>query len=339
MDAADSAARIVMGHAAAGPVRLGIIGYGIMGERLLRAALDHDPAILAAAGVWDPSAEAMQRLGRDLPQVRSLASVGAVIAACDCVYIAAPPAFHLGYARDAFRHGRAVFCEKPLATDIAEAEIFVKQAEAEDARAAVNFIFASSFAVDQLRRWLTDGSVGEVRRIDIEIGFAQWPRPWQIDAAGWLDGRAQGGFLREVGSHFLFLARRLFGPLTLQSHSIAYPEAGTSERAVTAELRAGTVPVSMAGGVGTTKKPDHNIFRIEGTKGSIRLRDWAVAERLAEGEWQEAPDSLPNEVTRALVLKRQLDKAVALTRGQTHDLASLREALEVQHVVETILRG
>lgn len=321
------------------PVRLGIIGFGIMGERLLRAALDHDPARLVAAGVWDPSAEAMQRLGRELPQVGRLASAEAVIAASDCVYVAAPPAFHLGYAREAFRRGRAVFCEKPLAVDLAEAESFVQRAEADGARGAVNFVLASSFAVDQLHGWLKDGSVGEVSRVDVEIGFAQWPRPWQAEAGGWLDARAQGGFLREVGSHFLFLAGRLFGSLRLQGHSIAYPDPDRTERAATAQLQAGAVPVAITAGVGATAKPDHNIFRVTGAKGSIRLRDWAIAERLVDGEWREAPDSLPNEVTRPLVLKRQLDKAVALTRGEPHDLATLREALEVQRVVETILRG
>src|SRR3546814_12193238 len=100
------------------PIRLGIIGYGIMGERLLRAALNHDPAVVAVAGLWDPSTAAMQRLAKDLPQVPQLDSAAAVIAACDCLYIASPPAFHLNYARDAFAQGRAVFCEKPLAVDV-----------------------------------------------------------------------------------------------------------------------------------------------------------------------------------------------------------------------------
>src|SRR3546814_3366945 len=129
------------------PIRLGIIGYGIMGERLLRAALNHDPAVVAVAGLWDPSTAAMQRLAKDLPQVPQLDSAVAVIAACDCLYIASPPAFHLNYARDAFAQGRAVFCEKPLAVDVAEAEAFVAEAEQTGARAAVNFPFASMAGV------------------------------------------------------------------------------------------------------------------------------------------------------------------------------------------------
>jgi predicted dehydrogenase len=325
---------------ASAPVRLGIIGYGIMGERLLRAALNHDQSVLTVAGVWDPSKDAMARLHSDLPQVTQLASSDAVIAASDCLYIASPPASHLGYARTAFAKGLSVFCEKPLAVDVADAEAFVAEAAKSKARGGVNFPFASSFAVDQLRAWMNEGVTGDVQRIDIEIGFAAWPRPWQIDAVNWLDARAQGGFTREVGSHFLFLARRLFGPLTLQTHSVAYPEAGKSERSIAASLTAGSLPVSVSGVVGETDKPDHNIFRITGPKGAIRLRDWSIAEKQEkDGSWREAPDALPNEKMRPLVLKRQLDKVAALTRGADQDLAKLSEAAEVQRVVETILKG
>jgi hypothetical protein len=42
---------------------------------------------------------------------------------------------------------------------------------------------------------------------------------------------------------------------------------------------------------------------------------------------------------RPLVLKRQLDKVAALTRGASQDLATLSEAAEVQRVVETILHS
>ena len=42
---------------------------------------------------------------------------------------------------------------------------------------------------------------------------------------------------------------------------------------------------------------------------------------------------------RPLVLGGQLAKAVAMTWGEAHSLATLREALEVQAVVEAILAG
>src|SRR3546814_7037779 len=96
------------------PIRLGIIGYGIMGERLLRAALNHDPAVVAVAGLWDPSTAAMQRLAKDLPQVPQLDSAVAVIAACDCLYIASPPRSeeHTSELPSLMRTSYAVFCLK-----------------------------------------------------------------------------------------------------------------------------------------------------------------------------------------------------------------------------------
>jgi predicted dehydrogenase len=262
-----------------------------------------------------------------------------MIAAADCVYVASPPASHLGHARRALAAGRAVFCEKPLAADRDDARAFVTEVERSGARVAVNFPFASSFAVDQVRAWLAEGAVGTVQRLSIEVAFATWPRSWQRDAASWLDGPAEGGFTREVVSHFLFLAHRMLGPLQLESAYAEYPDGRHSERAIEAVLSARDVPVRLTGHVGTTEKDDHNAFELEGDGGSIRVRDWAFAERLVGDIWTASPDALPNERMRPLVLARQLAKVAALTRGESQNLATAREALEVQEIIETILQG
>lgn len=333
-----------MTSASNGKLRLSIIGYGIMGERLLRAALDHASDFVTVTGVWDPAAEAMARLGRDLPQVPQAASADALLADADVLYVASPPASHLGYAAAALARGLAVFCEKPFAIDVAEAEAFLAREGARANRIAVNFPFASSLGVEQLRAWLADGAIGQPDKLDIEVGFAHWPRPWQMDAVNWLDRREQGGFVREVVSHFLFLALRLGGSLELlPGHAVHYPEAGRSERALRAGLHAGALPVLLAGDVGQTEKPDHNLFTLTGRQGAIRLRDWAVAERLdAAAGWQPAPDAMPNEKARPLVLRRQLEKLARLARGEPErdfPLASATEAFAVQRVVETLLKG
>lgn len=317
------------------PVSIGIIGAGIMGERMLRAVLDQAPDLVRAAGIWDPSAEAMARIGRELPQVAALRDAAAVIAASDCVYVASPPASHLGHARAALAAGRSVFCEKPLAVDLADARAFVAEAGSRD---AVNFPFASSPAVATLADWIGKGELGTLRHVSIEVAFARWPRPWQVDAAGWLDRREQGGFTREVVSHFLFLSRRLLGPLHGLEASASFPEAGLSERAIEARLQAGEIPLTLRGGVGTTTKDDHNIWTLEGDKGAVRLCDWSLAERrLPDGSWQRAPDALSQLEARPVALKRQLEGVARLTRGEPHQLASLQEALDVQEIVEAIL--
>lgn len=314
---------------------IGIIGAGIMGERLLGAILEQTPDLLRVAGIWDPGPAAMERIAAAFPDVPRLTDAAAVIAASDCVYIASPPASHLQHARAALAAGKAIFGEKPLAVDVADARAFV--AEAGD-RGAVNFPFASSLAVDQLKAWIAQGEIGTPSRIAIEVAFANWPRSWQADAASWLDRRAQGGFTREVVSHFLFLSRRLSGQLHGLKASASFPEPDRSERRIEATLMAGDLPVTLKGSVGTTTKDDHNIWLLEGDKGAVRLCDWSLAERrLPDGSWQRATNALPQAEARPLALKRQLEGVVKLTRGEPHHLATLPEALNVQEIVEGIL--
>jgi predicted dehydrogenase len=319
-------------------VRLGIVGFGIMGERLLRAALAHDPAVLRPVAVWDPSPDAASRLAQVAPGLPMLGSAAAVIEACDTLYVASPPGAHIAHAEAAFAAGRAVFLEKPLASDLEDARRFVAAAESIGARAAVNFPMASSPAVAQLATWQAD--LGAPRSLAISCDFAAWPRGWQQGAASWLAKRAEGGFTREVLSHFLFLTRRRLGPLAVIAREASHPAGDGAETAIRASLAAGGVPVEMRGEVGTTRDDEHNEWRLTLSGGAIRLRDWSVAERLeADGAWRTAPEAMPNERMRPLVLKGQLDKLAALTAGERTDLATLREALEVQEVVEAVLRG
>jgi predicted dehydrogenase len=318
-------------------IGVGIIGAGIMGERLLRAALDHAGDVVHVTGIWDHAPAALDRIATQSPGVPRAASVEALIEGADCVYVATPPATHLGYARAAIAAGRAVFLEKPLAVDLDDADQFVRHAGT--ARIAVNFPFASSPAVERLQGWLRDNVAGAPRGFAIDVRFAAWPRPWQRDAAAWIDGAAEGGFTREVVSHFLFLSRRLLGPLYLKTSQAEYGVDGGTERRITARLDAGGLPGRLSGSVGETTQDDHNTWTVQGVA-NIRLRDWSVAERQRpDGTWTPDPDTLPNERMRPLVLRRQLEQVARMTRGEPHHLATITEAFEVQQVVEAILSG
>ena len=312
-------------------LKLGIIGAGIMGERMLLAAQEHAAEFVQITGVWDQASAALERVG----PARS-DSARAVIEAADCVYIATPPASHLDYAEQALAAGKAVFLEKPLAVDLSAAQAFVRRHEA--SRVAVNFPMASSFAAQALQDWIRQGAVSAPRGFAIEVAFARWPRGWQQGAASWLDGPVEGGFTREVVSHFLFLSRRLLGPLSLLGARAEYGEAG-AERRVEARLDAGGLRGTLRGAVGTTDQDDTNSWTLRGA-GAIRLRDWSLAERQRpDGAWIPDPAAMPNEQARPLVLRRQLEQVACMTRGEPHRLARLYEALEVQAVVEAIRRG
>lgn len=321
-------------------VGLGIIGFGIMGERMLRAALAHDPNVLRITGVYDPDDAALARLAQHFPDTPRYRSAEALTKVADCVYIASPPASHLGHADRALMADRAVFLEKPLSVDMSEARDFVKMVESRKERAAVNFPFASSLAVDQLRAWRGEGLVGEPERLEIEVAFRTWPRDWQVDAAGWLARRKEGGFTREVVSHLLFLTIREIGPLHLLDASVTWTGEDGAESAVEGRLEADGLPVALSGRVGGTEEVDHNLWTLYGSAGAIRLRNWSIAERRRpDGAWEPAEDALPNEKARPLILARQLDKVAAMSRRRPHDLATVGEAFAVQETVEAILRS
>lgn len=144
------------------PLALGIIGAGIMGERLLGAIHGAADSPVRVAAIWDPAPEALARIGAAFPAVPRVADAAAVVAASDCVYVASPPASHLGYARAALAAGRSVFCEKPLAIDLADARAFVADTTG---AGAVNFPFASSPGVATIERWIEAGAVGTKSRV------------------------------------------------------------------------------------------------------------------------------------------------------------------------------
>ncbi len=314
-------------------IRLGIIGAGIMGERMLRAAeAQRADAGVQVVAVWDRDAAVLDRLGAP-----GAASAEAVIGAADCVYVATPPASHLGYARAALAAGKAVFLEKPLAVDVADARRFV--ADATGARVAINFPFASSPAALAVQRWIKEGAVGAPRGFQVEARFREWPRPWQRAAAGWLADRAEGGFTREVLSHWLFLARRMFGPLHTVASAAEYPADAGTEIRVGARLDAGGLPGRVQGEVGGTDRDEALCFTVSGV-GAVRLRDWSLAERARpDGTWALDPDAMPQDRMRPLVLARQLAAVAAMTRGEPHPLATPSEAFDVQEAVEAILTG
>jgi len=312
-------------------IRLGIIGAGIMGERLLRAAQGAE--CVEVASVWDRDTAALDRLGAP-----GAANADAVIDSADCVYVATPPASHLGYARAALAAGKAVFLEKPLAVDLADARRFT--AEATGARAAVNFPFASSPAALAFQRWIKEGAVGVPRGFAMQARFREWPRPWQRGAASWLARREEGGFTREVISHWLFLLRRTFGALHMRASAAEYPADGGSEVRIGARLDAGGLPGRVQGEVGGTDQDEALELKVQGI-GAVRLRDWSFAERArADGSWATHPDAaMPKNQMRPLVLQRQLAAVAAMTRGEPHHLATLSEAYDVQEAVEAILSG
>ncbi len=314
--------------------RIGVIGLGVMGERMIRNMSEHPAFDVAAA--WDPDPAAPEKLRAIRPEARFSPDAEELVGDPEiaCVYIASPPASHLAYANLAFDRGKAVFCEKPLATDLDAAGRTAARAEREGRQAAINFPFASAPAVRAIAAGLRTGELGPIQRVEIEVAFARWPRAWQ-ETARWLARRQEGGFVREVLSHFLFLTMRLLGPLAIRDCRVVYPGDGdAAETAVHAQLGAGAVPVSLNGRVGGDM-PDHNRWIVTGRQGAFELHDWYSLRRRINGSWLDV--DFGDGSIRKLSYMAQLDSLDAMLSGRPHSLPNFRDGLAVQECVEALL--
>lgn len=303
-------------------IQIGIIGAGTMGMRVINSLKAH-PAF-SVTGVYDPDVEAQARvraLDPALPIFGSAAELS-VQPGLDALYIASPPVWHLEHLRLAQDAGVAVLCEKPLAAsldDVAAIERLVLPF------CAVNFPFACVPAVRQLQRIVSSGALGEYSGATVTLRFAQWPRAWQSGAADWLGMPEQGGFTREVLSHFLFLALRLFGPLELSTYHLER-EPGKTETALKAQLRHHCGALVIDAAVGGTIA-DSNCFEWRGTRGNARLHDWYRLD--ATG----VPEIAPVDPT-----SHTLDAFARAFREQADTgLATLSEARQVAELVEVLL--
>lgn len=316
--------------------QIGIIGLGIMGQRMLNSMAAHDGFEVAVA--WDPSAEAMDALAKDRPQIRRAASAEALIAdpAIECVYIASPPTSHLAYAMASFDAGKAVFCEKPLGVDLADSAALTAEIARSGLAQAVNFVFASTAAVEALRHAVLEPAFG-LRAVEIRTRFHEWPRAWQAGAT-WLERSDQGGFTREVLSHYVYLLRRVFGEVELVGADVAGPAGApeAAETALAATLVCGRVPVTIAASVGGAA-PDLIEARFVGAAAELRLSDWYRLESFdASAPQGRAMPGLPSE-PRGATYRRQLEQLHAMLSGEAHTLPDFADALAVQRIVEAML--
>jgi predicted dehydrogenase len=320
-----------------GTIGIGVIGLGVMGQRMLARLAEHPGARARVA--WDPDAAAMAATRARYPELLLAADVDALVATrgLDCVYIASPPGAHLDHAGRGFDRGLAVFSEKPLTTDFAAARRTIARIERERLRNAVNFSLASSPGLAAIQAALADGSIGAPQLLEIVVSFKEWPRAWQAAAGRWLAERQEGGFTREVLSHFVFVAQRALGPARIETSRAEYPPDGVgAERALTARLAAGGIPVTIDGRV-AGEHPDFNRLTLRGSAGAVELHDWfGVRRRSGEGPWRA--EGTP-ESNRAHGQARQLDQLVAMVEGRAHTLPSFAEALDVQRTIEALLRG
>ena len=322
-------------------MKIGVIGLGVMGQRMLGRLAGHTS--MKPVIVWDADAAAVERALRTWPELKAATSAQALIEepGLHSLYIATPPVAHLDLSERAFDAGLAVLCEKPLTVDLDGALPTIERIAREKLRAGVNFSLASSTGLASLQRAFGAAShrpLGALQSVELELAFAAWPRPWQAAAGPWLAQRGEGGFAREVLSHFIFVLQRVLGPARVLASQVEYPADGIgAETGLKAELEAGGVPVRIWGRVGGPQA-DYNRMLWRGRQGEIELSEWFGQIRVREGNESSWRPLGKDEDLRSAAVADQLDHWVSLIEGRSNALPGFAEALATQRCIEEILR-
>ncbi|MBN9792661.1 gfo/Idh/MocA family oxidoreductase [Pseudonocardia sp. TMWB2A] len=246
---------------------------------VVTALVDADPRASAAAADLAPAAARYTGADQLDP------------AAIDLAVVAVPNHAHAAVASGLLRRGIAVFVEKPVCLDAAQA---AELAEAERVGGAVLLAgSAARYRADV--RALVDAAatVGELRHVDLS-----WVRARGVpDAGGWFTDRrtAGGGALLDLGWHLLDAATPVLGRLEAEHVAAAVsgdfvndptrragwrPDADTRERAhgdVEDTVRAflvtrSGVSVSLRASWASHEVRDTTVLTVEGSRAVVRLR-------------------------------------------------------------------
>ena len=141
-------------------LRAGLIGLGMMGRHHARnlRALEGVELVAVADAQGDPHGAA--------PGLEVLPDVDALIAAgIDYAVVAVPTQFHRDVALSLAEAGVHTLVEKPLAFDIGEAEEITAAYERAGLVGAVGYIERYNPALQEMRRRIADGQLGEIYQI------------------------------------------------------------------------------------------------------------------------------------------------------------------------------
>jgi phthalate 4,5-cis-dihydrodiol dehydrogenase len=191
------------------PLALGVIGLGMAGAVMVRAAARHPGVVLTAAA--EPHAAPREAFGRDF-NARTYADANALCedAAVEAVYIATPHQFHAEHAVAAAEHGKHVILEKPMALTLADCDRIIAAVERSRVHLIVGHTHAFDPAVREMRRLIASGEMGALGMI------ASWNytnylyRPRRPEE---LDTSKGGGILFNQVPHQIETVRLLGGGL------------------------------------------------------------------------------------------------------------------------------
>ena len=251
------------------PVRVGIIGAG-------RIARTHAAAYKSVArGILTACSDVNPQTAQNFADENGLtvhASADALLASPDIdgVIIATPTGLHAEQTIAALRAGKHVFCQKPIAMTIAEANAVVAQAERRPQQILqYGFMLRFTPPLGAIRERLKSGSLGDpiVSRSAI---FG-----WEPSARWFYDPKQGGGVILDTMVHFADLILWLFGPVDhIHAEGGAYVLEGAKEfssadnAVVTVKHKSGVISHQY---VTWTAGHGNFTFEIYGSRGEVAV--------------------------------------------------------------------
>jgi phthalate 4,5-cis-dihydrodiol dehydrogenase len=138
---------------------LGVIGLGMAGAVMVRAAARHPGTVLTAAA--DPQPGPREAFGRDF-NARTYADARALCEdpAVEAVYIATPHQFHAEHAVMAAERGKHIILEKPMGLTLADCDTIIAAVERHNVHLIVGHTHAFDSAVREMRGLIASGELG-----------------------------------------------------------------------------------------------------------------------------------------------------------------------------------
>ena len=191
------------------PIRVAVIGLGKMGvAHTAVLATVPDVELVGLSDHHAPLGRSVRGLGHSAPFFDNPAKL-IDRTKPEAVFICTQPDAHRSLAETALEAGAAVFVEKPLAQNLAEAEALAATVarHGKPAACGYNLAFVPIFAAAQ--HALRTGVLGNVQQARASMYLSQTFGPrkgWMYDPA-----RSGGGVVTNVSSHLLFLLRWMVG--------------------------------------------------------------------------------------------------------------------------------
>lgn len=181
--------------------RIGFLGVGWIGRHRMQAMAATGAIEIAA--IADPSPEMRAEAAALAPDAMMAGSFEDMLAlGLDGIVIATPSALHAQQSIAALEAGAAVFCQKPLGRDAAEARAVVDAARAAGRLLAVDLSYRFTAGMERIRQLIESGELGSVYAVDLVFHNAYGPdKAWFYDPA-----LAGGGCVMDLGVHLVDLA-------------------------------------------------------------------------------------------------------------------------------------